>query len=266
MQPILNIALRAARQFNEYVNLTIDRKEHGVTDVKDDLKLVSHLEEVLFKTLMDALKKGYPTHYVAEIGEQVSDTKEDAWFITTFDNTESLLRKLPDTVYSFVHKKNGKIKSAVIVNPFTGAEYVAVRGSGATFNDHRCRVTELRALEGAYFASDVSNQFKNAAQYPAYCELAAQMGEEGIKTRTSNCPTLDLALVASGQLDGALLTGVNTNDLEAALLLCQEAGALIGDLKTGMINSNNKTLVAANPKLFKSTLQRFAGHAAKLEG
>lgn len=265
MQPILKIALRAARQFNEYVNLTIDRKEHGASDVTEDLKLVSHLEEVLFKTLMDALKKGYPTHYVAEIGEQVSDIKEDAWFISGFDNNEQLLRKLPDTTYSFVHKKNGKLHRAVIINPFTGAEYVAVRGSGATFNDHRCRVTELRSLDGAYFATDASNQFQNADLYSAHCNLAAEMGEAGIKSRVSNCPTLDLALVASGQLDGALLTNVNIADLEAVLLLCQEAGALVGDLKSGMLSPSNKTLAVANPKLFKATVQRFSAHAAKLE-
>lgn len=265
MQPILKIALRAARQFNEYVNLSIDRKEHNANDLKEDLKLVRHLEEVLFKTLMDALKKGYPTHYVAEVGEQISETKEDAWFIKGFDNEQHLLRKLPDTAYSFVHKKNGKIHSAVVVNPFTGAEYVAVRGSGATFNDHRCRVNSLRNLDAAYFASDVVNQFGNRSTDHVVSDLITDMGNAGINSRVSNCPTLDLALVASGQLDAALLTSAKSENLEAALLICQEAGALVGDLTTGMINSNSRSVVAANPKLFKTTLQRFSGYASKLQ-
>ncbi len=264
MLPILNIALRAARQFNEYVNLTIDRKEHNAADMTEDLKLVRHLEEVMFKTLMDALKKGYPTHYVAETGEQVSDDKEDVWFILGFDNEQHLLRKLPETVYSFVHKKNGKLQSAVIVNPFSGAEYIATKGRGAMFNDRRCRVGAQRNLEGAYFATDASNQFSSVSNPHVVSDLITEIGTAGIQTRVSNCPTLDLALVASGQLDAALLTSVNTKDLEAALLVCQEAGALVGDLKQGLLSSSTKSLVASNPKLFKATLQRFSNYRAKL--
>lgn len=264
MQPILNIALRAARQFNEYVILCIDRKEHSSTDLKEDLKLVRHLEEVLFKTLMDALKKGYPEHYVAEVGEQVSDDKKDVWLIHSFDNEQQLLRKLPETVYSFVHKKNGKIHSAVIVNPFTGAEYIAVKGGGAIFNDRRCRVSGQRNLEGGLFATDAANQFTQGAADHVVSDLMTSLGQAGIQTRISGCPTLDLAQVASGQLDAALFTNIKTERLEAALLLCAEAGALIGSLNDGFMKAGCKTLVAANPKLFKSTLQRFSSYGAKL--
>ena len=265
MLPILNIALRAARQFNEYVNLSIDRKEHKASDLKEDLKLVSHLEEVLFKTLMDALKKGYPTHYVAEVGEQVEGDKEDVWQILGFDSDQHLVRKIPDTVYSFVHRKNGKLHSAVIINPFSGAEYVATKGSGAVFNDRRSRVSDLRTLEGGYFATDANNSFDNPAASHVMSDLVAELGNAGVTSRVSNCQTQDLALVASGQLDAAILTSVNVEKLEAALLLCQEAGALVGNLKNGMLARTDKTLVVANPKLFKTCLQRFSSVGNKLE-
>jgi len=264
MLPILNIALRASRQFNEYVNLSIDRKEHSANDLQEDLKLVRHLEEVFFKTLMDALKKGYPTHYVAEPGEQLTQDKEDAWFFMGFDNEQHLLRKLPDTVYSFVHKKNGKLNIAVIINPFTGAEYVAVKGSGATFNDRRSRVSSTKNLENAYVATDAANRIRATGH--ATTDLVSDMAEAGIEARVSNCPTLDLALVASGQIDAALLTHVDVSKLDAALLICQEGGALVGDLGTGLMGKQSKSLVAANPKLFKLSLQNFSRYASKLQG
>ena len=150
------------------------------------------------------------------------------------------------------------------VNPFTGAEYIAVKGGGAIFNDRRCRVTAHRNLEGALFATDASNQLTQSSRDRLFSDLLTDLGQAGVQTRISGCPTLDLAQVASGQLDAALLTNIKTQDLEAALLICAEAGALVGSLKDGLIKSGEKTLVAANPKLFKTTLQRFSSYGSKL--
>ena len=158
----------------------------------------------------------------------------------------------------------GKIHSAVIVNPFTGAEYIAVKGSGAIFNDHRCRVSAQRNLEGSLFATDSINQFNKESGDHVVSDLVTSIGQAGVTTQVSGCPSLDLAQVASGQLDAALLTNINTQDLEAALLLCAEAGALVGCLSNGFMKAGDKTLVVANPKLFKSTLQRFSSYGAKL--
>ena len=66
---------------------------------------------------------------------------------------------------------------------------------------------------------------------------------------------LTLAYQAAGRTDACWIQGSDSWELEAGLLLLQEAGALIGDLKgsSNVLDSGN--LVAANSKLFKQMLK-----------
>jgi len=264
MLPILNIAIRAARQFNEYVNLTVDKREHSSSDVEADMRLVHHLEATFFQTLMDALKKGYPTHYVAAPGEQLSEPKEDSWHFYGFDNETHLLRKLPDTVYSFVYKRSGKIYSAIIMNPYTGAEYTATKGGGATINGRRMRASNTTSLANAYVTTDAMSHFNHRAEDHVLSDLIAELNNATGNTRASGCTTLDLAMVATGQLEAVVALDVEIESLAAPLLMCQECGVLTGTLSGALLNDKSGSIIAANPKLFKALVQRLATYEGKL--
>jgi myo-inositol-1(or 4)-monophosphatase len=264
MLPILNIAIRAARQFNEYVNLTVDKREHSANDVEADVRLINHLEATFFQTLMDALKKGYPTHYVAAPGEQFSEPKEDSWHFYGFDNETHLLRKLPDTVYSFVYKRSGKIHCAVIMNPYTGAEYTATKGGGATVNGRRMRASNTSSLANAYVTTDALSHFNQRAEDHILSDLIAELCNATGDARASRCTTLDLAMVATGQLEAVVALKADVESLAAPLLMCQECGVLTGTLNGTLLENKSQSIIAANPKLFKALVQRLATYAGKI--
>jgi myo-inositol-1(or 4)-monophosphatase len=75
------------------------------------------------------------------------------------------------------------------------------------------------------------------------------------KTFNGGSPALNLAYTAAGRLDGFFQIGLQQNEIEAGMLLLQEAGGLVGDFtgSTGYRTSGN--LVAGNPKMFKALLQ-----------
>ncbi|KZY33380.1 MULTISPECIES: inositol monophosphatase family protein [unclassified Oleiphilus] len=257
MKPILNIALRASRQACEYINQSIDKNDPNQSDPNANEKLVSHLESTLFQTFFDSLKKANPTHFIIAPDETPSDVKEDSWQVNGFHAPYNLLRKIPATAFSLVHKSSGKSQNALLVNPTNGDEYTASRGSGAALNGRRIRCTSPKSLAEATVAINTINQFDSPAESHVIADFISEVGSNVGQMQVSNCDALDVAMVAAGQIDAAILTKVNAKELEAALLLCQESGALTGTLNGGVFSDKEDKIIVANPKLFKALVQRF---------
>jgi len=264
MQPILNIAIRASRQASEYINQTIDKNDPTQSDASANEKLLSHLEEVLFQTFFDSLKKANPTHYIVGPGETLAEPKEDSWHIYGIHNPAHLLRKLPSSAFSIVHKKNGKAQNALLVNPFTGDEFTASRGSGAALNGRRMRCSPLKRLEESIITTNVLNQLNTHAESHYISNFITELSTNASQVLLSSCDALDLAMVASGQIEAAILTNTKKSELDASLLFCQETGALSGSFSGGMFTENEDKIIVANPKLFKSLVQRLNIYQDKL--
>lgn len=60
-----------------------------------------------------------------------------------------------------------------------------------------------------------------------------------------------MAYTAAGRLDGFFQADLSETDMDAGILLIQEAGGLVGDYKGGNAHRQTGNLVAANPKMFK---------------
>ncbi|TNC79924.1 MAG: hypothetical protein C9356_16705 [Oleiphilus sp.] len=265
MTPILNIALRAVRQANEYIVQTIDKRDPASADASTDRKLITHLESTLFQVLLDHLKRGYPTHYVCEPGEVLTSEKEDSWHISGFDKTEAFTRRLPGCTFNLVHKHRGKLQSCIIVNVFNGDEYTATKGAGAAINNRRIRCTPARAIGDAITSTNAHQKLQQQPDNPACKDFLNALCTHSNGILVTSDPVFDLAMLAAGQTDLALLLDVEGRDLAAATLLCQEAGALTGTLDGGLLKMDTLNhVVAANPKLYKSVVQRFGGYHNKL--
>jgi myo-inositol-1(or 4)-monophosphatase len=76
---------------------------------------------------------------------------------------------------------------------------------------------------------------------------------------------MDLVYVGAGKLDGAVLFDTNMNSLSPGILLAQEAGALYGDFFGNTTGNESKSIVCANPKLFKTILQKLYTYRTRLQ-
>ena len=264
MQPILNIALRASRQTSEYINHFIDKQDPAQSDASANKKIVSHLESTLFQNFYDTIKKAYPTHYLVEPGDTMSGVKEDSWHINRIHNPEHLLRKLPTCAFSVIHKRQGKAQDALLANPFSGDEFTASRGGGATLNGRRTRCSSAKSLDAALIATNILKQLPKHADEHVVSALIAELANSAKQIVIGGCDALDVAMVASGQLEAAVLTRVDSFELEAAMLLCQESGVLAGTFSGGLFGQGTDKLIVASPKLFKTLVQRFNSYQSKL--
>ena len=263
MQPILNIALRAARQSSEYLVQAIDRREPATSSQSTDLKLLAHLDDVIYNALYDAMKRAHPTHFIHKSDEQPRELKDDAWEVQSIASPNQLLRKLPDTAFAFVHRHKGKTQNVVVVNPMTGEEFTASRGNGATLNSRRIRCTDQRALEGARIHTNLPNQLAQAHAPHVLQDLMGNLFQHG-ETHVSGCDLIDLCRVAAGQADALLSLNVALDELDAAMLIARESGLLTGSIGGNILAKQKGSLIAANPKLFKNLVQRYGGWENKL--
>ncbi|MFT6029416.1 MAG: myo-inositol-1(or 4)-monophosphatase [Oleiphilaceae bacterium] len=264
MQPILNIALRASRQASEYIIQTIDKNDPKPSESYANAKLLSHLEESLYQNFYDALKKANPAHFIVGLGETLEKTKDDSWHINQIHNPEHLLRKLPSCAYSILHKHHGKALNTLLVSPFSNLEFTGTRGSGAALNGRRIRCSSTKDLNQAVVATNVFKQFATCNTKHQISDFANELGSQVQQVLSGYCDALDIAMVASGQIDAAILTNVNFQEVESALLLCQEAGVLTGTFNGMPFSAKEDKIIVANPKLFKGLVQRLNGFQERI--
>jgi|LSQX01.1.fsa_nt_gb myo-inositol-1(or 4)-monophosphatase len=255
MQPMINISLRAIRSSNEQLMQILERDGGKVATAQDLKRFLSQIEMNYYENISRALARAYPAHKIAKRGDFLSADKGFSWHISNIHNPLSFLRGLPDWGISIACKKGGVTEHAILTCPATQDEFTASRGSGASLNGKRIRVSGVATLENAIVATSVLQApltEENSNSLMLFKELAAV----SFQIRTSHCAPLDLANVAAGRLDAAILDQTTAPDLSAALLLCKEAGGLSGDFNGQPATDSTKRVVCANPKLFKVTTQK----------
>lgn len=153
MQPMLNIALRAARSAGELIFRSIERLDVISVNEKDAKDYVTEVDRAAEQTIVAALRKAYPTHAImGEEGGFIEGSGEGAdylWVIDPLDGTTNFIHGVPHFAVSIACKYKGRLEHAVVLDPVRQEEFTASRGRGAALNGRRLRVSGRKSLEGA---------------------------------------------------------------------------------------------------------------------
>jgi len=256
MEPMVNVALRAAWEAENLVNRMIDRPDLIKVTRGKSRRYVTNLEHSVEDTILAALRQAYPQHgyYTPEIGMMGNPEPEFLWRIDPLCGTENLIRGLPHFAFTIACLHRGRTEHAVIVDPIRRERFTASRGKGAQLGDSRIRVTGRTSLADAAIAF-APRAHGDAAALAPESRRATRIRQEGVLLRESGCTALDLAYVAAGRLDAACMTGVEANDVEAGVLVVTEAGGLVSDFAGGAAYRDSGEVVVASPKCLKPLLQ-----------
>jgi myo-inositol-1(or 4)-monophosphatase len=134
------------------------------------------------------------------------------------------------------------VRVAVVHAPALGSTFWAVRGQGARGDGGPLAVSPTSSLGDAVFLI-------NKAYAPAHLlwETTAGLLPEIRAARMLGCVSLDLALVAAGWADGAVLLPADPWDLSAGTLLVAEAGGRVTDLEGNSLPEGQRSAVLAAP-------------------
>jgi len=251
MQPMANIALRAARLAAQQIVRGFDRPDLIDISTKGHNDFVTNIDREAEYIAIETLREKYPDHKFTgeESGSSTEEDLEYEWVIDPLDGTMNFTRQLPHFCVSIACLYKGKIEHGVVVDPIRQEEFVASRGQGATLNGKRIRVSSLESLDGALIATGGRDRHLHLE---GETEVQRHLLESKSFTRQSGSAALDLAYIATGRLDGLYLRGLGRWDMAAGVLLVTEAGGLVGDFEGGANFMKNGNIVAGSPRCFKT--------------
>ena len=264
MQPMLNMALRAARAAGEIIAQSAEKVDLVDVESKGLNDYVTKVDRAAEKAILNVLQKTYPDHgFLGEESGLIEGCKEGAdwlWIIDPLDGTTNFIHGFPQYAISIAGQFKGATEHAVVLDPIRREAFSASRGSGAAMNGRRLRVSERRSLEGALIGTGFPFRPDQMHAMDGYLGMFKAVASQTAGLRRAGAASLDLAYVAAGRLDGFFEFGLEPWDIAAGELIIREAGGLVSDFVGGHGYLQSGNIVAGNAKVFKGLLTTLAPH------
>jgi myo-inositol-1(or 4)-monophosphatase len=258
MQPLLNIAVRAARRAGDLIVRNVDRVPTLNVRAKSRNDFVSEIDHLAERDIVETIRRTHPDHgFLGEEGGR-SGGDEFVWIIDPLDGTTNFLHGFPTFAVSLACQYRGRIEHAVVYDPMRQELFTASRGDGAQLDGRRIRVSKQATIEGALIGTGFPYR-ENSRWIDPYLAMMKTVMQQSAGIRRPGAASLDLAYVAAGRIDAFWEIGLNAWDTAAGSLLITEAGGRIGTLTGGEYRQNGNVL-AGSPKVYEAMLECLAPH------
>ncbi|MEI8237197.1 MAG: inositol monophosphatase family protein [Methylococcaceae bacterium] len=258
MQPMLNIAVRAARSAGEIILRSADKASHLAVDSKGKNDFATEIDRLAEKEIISIIKAAYPEHSILaeESGEHAGN--DFVWIIDPLDGTTNFIHGFPQYAVSIALKYKDRIEIGVVYDPQRDELFTAKRGGGAMLNNRRLRVTALTSMKGALIGTGFP--FKVPQHLDAYLNMFRAITIDSAGIRRAGSAALDLAYLAAGRLDAFWEIELKEWDMAAGILLVKEAGGVATDFsfKDNYLASGN--LIAGSPRMHQLMYQLIEPH------
>lgn len=256
MQPMVSLALRAARNAGQDLVRHLDRFDASQSTDSEKAKFIAECTIGLEKNIIFELKKSLPEHNFngRETGSNGDNKKEPTWQICVIDDLANFRVGLPAYAIIVACQINGKTEHAVLINPINGDEFTASRGRGAQLNNRRIRCGGVTTLADAIIGYTQPSGSNDSA-------FDQRQRIQGLMTRAMDLRNigsnaLSICYVAADRFQGALLSNVDDFALSAAGLVASEAGCLISDASGQPMLRAPANIILGNPRILKALIAR----------
>ncbi len=262
IERLAHVADRAAEAAGEVLmkhfgSATIEYK--GVVD------LVTNADREAERVIISHIKESFPDHAIVAEESGTAETGHAVrWYIDPIDGTTNYAHGLPIFAVSIGVAVDDEMSVGVVYNPAFNEKYAAVRGSGATLNGKRLDVSRTPELDRSLLATGFpysvrETRLNNMDHFERFI-LQAQA------VRRLGSAALDLAFVARGSFDGYWEVEVKPWDVAAGLLLVQEAGGRITNMRGEPFTMSAGNILASNDLIHDEMLAVIAKGETGLQG
>ena len=256
MNPMLNIAIRAARKAGNVIAKNYERRDDIQTSKKGINDYVTSVDKAAEAEIIEIIQKSYPDHTIISEERSALEGKDSdiQWVIDPLDGTTNFVKGLPHFSVSIAIRVKNRTEVGVVYDPIRNELFTAVRGEGAKLNEVRLRVDSQNELNGAILATGFP--FKQPSLMPTQFAIMNNLIDEAADFRRTGSAALDLCYVASGRVDGYFEMGLKPWDCAAGDLIVREAGGLVCDFNAGHGYLRSGNIVAAPARILKEMLNK----------
>lgn len=247
----VHVALEAARAAAVLLQGRPTQVDH-----KGTIDLVTELDLAAERAVREVLTRHMPD--IPVLGEEGGGAWEapTRWVVDPLDGTTNFVHDFPAYAVSIALEVDGEPHTGVIIDVPRGREYAGQQGRGAFCNGARLRVSPRQPLGAALVGTGFPYDRRERADEYLAVFKAVMVRAQGV--RRVGAAALDMAMVATGQLDAFWEFGLGWWDVAAGIVLIREAGGQVSDHGGGALDKRRVDIIASNGLLHDSMIEVLA--------
>ena len=218
--------------------------------------LVTEADREAEAAIRDFLARRHPDFAFLGEEEGESGQGEYRWIVDPLDGTVNFAHRFPMYAVSVALARGDEVLVGVVLDSAHDELFTAVRGGGAYLNGARIRVSKTGELKRSLLATGFPYDVERVPEAVEYFRRVISLG---IPVRRPGAAALDLAYVAAGRIDGFWEMKLNPWDVAAGVLLVEEAGGRVTDLKGHPFSLEKPFILASNGSIHEPLLRELSG-------
>ena len=204
-------------------------------------------------TIVKILEGAFPDHrFLGEEGLSKQDTdSEYQWIVDPLDGTGNYVHGFPYYCVSIGLEYQGRLILGVIYDPTRDELYSAVEGCGATRNGESLSVSGTESLSKAMCVASLP--VAGDPEHPAFKRFVNVLPHAQTLQRLGSA-ALNLAYLASGNLDAFWSTTLYPWDIAAGVVIVREAGGTATGLDASALDVHQGVILATSSTQLQSEL------------
>ena len=257
---MLDTAIHAARAAGD----ELMQRLSGVVDIRwktyqGERTVVTDADMAADRAIRKVLLDRFPGHVILSEEAPHDDTLgPDVWVIDPLDGTDNYSRGQPQFCVSVAHASHGRVDVGAIFDPVRDELFTATAGGRAECNGATVRVTDRDDPDEATVAwAQAGVSAEDSARLRTALAAACATFH---RVRLTGSAALEMAWVAAGRYDGALLGNVKWWDQAAASLIVERAGGRATDVFERPMGPDSRRCAFSNGRLHQAILDLAHAH------
>jgi len=246
-----SVARQAVKEAGEILTGLFGNLKH--INKKGEIDLVTEADIQSEKAILKVISENFPGDgFLTEESGEIDNNSERLWMIDPLDGTTNYAHSFPFFAVSIALQVKGEIVLGQVFNPILNEHFEAVKGQGAFLNGRPIKVSRTVTLKESLLATGFPYTIHKDNK--GVIEIFTRMISHAQGIRRPGAAAIDLCYVAAGKFDGFWEQGLNPWDTAAGSIVINEAGGMLSDYRGERYSPFQKTIVAANPHIFKEML------------